>query len=159
MCCIIWIEYSPYTTLLLITDIANTSQVILYCIVIVYMFYLPCNILTAMYHALSIQKSSSTLPFQLYKHYRVNLWHFSYKSNHQYYHRRLSQNSSAPGKQFVVSDFVNVINSSRWHDPQNPLTQTNRLLCIDFSNKALIASHLFGCQAYQICLTVYQWLS
>ena len=34
-----------------------------------------------------------------------------------------------------------------WHDPQNPLTQTNRLLCSDFSNKTLITSQPFCCQA------------
>ena len=48
----------------------------------------------------------------------------------KYYHKHQSQNVARPTNSSLFSALVTFsIDSSRWHDPHNPLTQTNRLLC------------------------------
>ena len=72
----------------------------------------------------------------------------------KYYHKWHPANSS-----LSLVSVISVLNCSikvAW--PQNPLTQTNRLLCTDFSFKTLITSLLFRCRAHQTFPVVYQLL-
>ena len=65
---------------------------------------------------------------------RVNIWHLFVKAIIKYYYKHQLKKITKVARpaNSALSVALVTVDSSRWLDPQNPLTQTKWLLCTDF---------------------------